>query len=281
MNSKLSPLMSLILVLMPITACAQVRKTVAVHHKSAEDTYIDAQLKIIDQHKKQLVAAGRITDPDHFSSESYLATYGWHSSCDVRTSLPGTNGENARWLAISTGCEGSFGAYTFSEEAFKQAQRLYVVHGEMLAGSDILIDATWGECIPEKGGGCVVGSSDGYTSPRAKGAFDANVIGYSVGSLTYCMKYGAHYEHCDGKDFTEPSKVVKFIDGGHIQLNHKVKYDAEMYGLIIAPPDYVDMCQCTTPMTTVTEDESKKTKACVQGGSLAPGESCAISIGIQ
>lgn len=247
-------------------------------HKSVEETYTDAQAKIIDQHKQQLIKAGRVTDPEHFSAELYLATYGWHSSCGVRNSLPGISGKNARYLAMSTGCEGSFGAYSFSQEAFRQAQHLYVIHGEMLAGTDILIDASWGECIPEKGGWCIIGSTGGYVSPRGKGAFDAEAIGYSIDGLSYCMKYGAHYEHCD-EGGTKPSRIIKIIDGGHVQLDHKAKYDAEMYGLVVMPPDYVDMCGCTIPVTYAQED--KPAKACVQGGSLAPGESCSMSVPIQ
>jgi hypothetical protein len=254
----------IVLLLTPLAGCQQVKQL--AHKPLSSDQYIDRQLKIIETHKKHLVDVGRVTDSEHFNAELYLATYGWHSPCGETQFCGG----------------GSFGAYTFSQEAFEQAKRLYVIHGEMLAGSDILTDATWGECIPEKGGGCIIGSSDGYTSPRAKGAFDAAVVGYSVGGLTYCMKYGAHYEHCDGalfdsKSLTEPSKVVKFIDGGHVQLDHKAKYDAEMYGLVITPPDYVDMCRCTTPMETAPTPPAKP---CVQGGSLGPGESCSVSLSL-
>lgn len=268
--------------LLTIAMCAGCQTTTHVRKAvSPIDSYIDKQSAIIDAHKAILVKAGRITDPDHFDADLYLTSYGWHSSCNTRNSLPGTDGENARSLAISTGCDGSFGAYTFNADAFKQAQRLYVVHGEMLAGTDILIDASWEECIPEKGGVCIIASTDGYTSPRGKGAFDVSVVGYLVDGLTYCMKYGVHYEHCDGNLSTEPSKVIKFIDGGHIQLDHKAKYDAEMYGLVIVPPDYVDMCDCTMPVMTETPEEEKKEKPCVQGGSLAPGESCSMSIQVQ
>lgn len=243
----------------PIAGCQQAKRV--IHKPETSDQYIDRQLKIIDAHKADLVKAGRITDPEHFSSELYLASYSWRDG-----------------LCKEGPC--SFGAYTFYQPAFEQAKKLYVIHGEILAGTDVLIDASWGECIEEKGGGCIIGSSDGYTSPRAKGAFDAAIVGYSVGPLTYCMKYGAHYEHCDeigsNKDYTESGKAVKFIDGGHVQLDHKAKYDAQMYGLVIAPPDYVDMCDCSTPMQTMHVDPTEK--PCTQNGTLQPGESCSVSV---
>jgi hypothetical protein len=223
--------------------------------------YIARQSKLIQEHKQLLVKAGRVTDPDHFPAELYLANYAWHTHGD-----------------------GMFGTYTFYQPAFEQAKKLYVIHGEMLAGTDILVDTSWGECIEEKYGGCIIGSSDGYASPRKPGAFDAAVVGYFVGTLTYCMKYGAHYEHCGDLDgdagFTEPAKVVEFIDGGHVRLDHKAKYDAEMYGLVIAPPDYVDMCECSATVQNIHADTppAEPAKPCVQGGTLQPGESCSVGV---
>lgn len=244
---------------------------------SPEASYIDKQFALIEAHKKFLVTAGRITDPDNFVAEMYLASYGWRLACDIAS-------DQGSWCTEGAS---SGGYYTsFSAAAFEQAKNLYVIHGVMFAGTDILIDASYGECIEEPTGGCVLNSSSGYASPRKPGAFDKDVVGHSVGALTYCLKYGVHYEHCDwGKAdaFIDSSKVVKFIDGGHVRLDHKAKYDAEMYGLILKPPDYVDMCGCTIPTIvtqTVTERGDSKPKACVQGGWLLPGESCTTSLSV-
>ena len=192
-----------------------------------ETRYINQQLKIIEAHEKLLVAAGRITDAAHWQPELYLAEYGWHSSCgDSRGTAP-----------IFCG-GGAFGAYTFSEAAYQQAKRIYVIHGTVDAGTDILVDQSYGVMIPDRNG--VVWSG----SPIGKGAFDSAIVGDSVGSLTYCQGYGNHIKYCDQADL-RGATVIKFIDKGHVQISKKATHDAVMYGLVIRPPDYIDMCDCT------------------------------------
>ncbi len=191
------------------------------------DRYINHQLKIIEAHGKQLVALGRITDPEHFDATRFLASYGWHSSC----------GDSAGTSPIL--CNGgSFGAYSFSQAAFEQAKHIYVIHGTVDAGTDILSDVSYGVMIPDRNGAVWSGS------PIGKGAFDSAIVGDSVGSLTYCQGYGNHIKYCDQADL-RGATVIKFIDKGHVQISKKATHDAVMYGLVIRPPDYIDMCDCT------------------------------------
>ncbi len=239
-----------------------VRREAVVKHESAEDRYIRQQLKIIDAHEKLLVAAGRITDAAHWQTEMYLATYGWHSAC----------GESKGTEPVF--CDsGSFGAYSFSQEAYEQAKRIYVIHGTVDAGTDILVDANYGVLQPEADGSIIMASTDGYHSPLGKGAFDPAIVGDSVGFLTYCQLYGNHDKYCDGPGLTGAT-VVKFIDKGHVRISKVAKHDAIMYGLVITPPDYVDMCACTVP----TSAPDPNVKPCVQGGTLNPAESCSVGI---
>lgn len=217
-----------------------------------EKAFHEQQDHIIREHWEQLVKSGRITD-DHVMPAALIGTYGWYDGiCDE------VYGDNSNRVDGKTAC--SFGAYSFLEAAFEQAKHLYIIRGQMAEGSALLVD---------------VGA----------GAFDKDIVGYTVPGLTYCSLHGGKLWHCGGNLFDlgpdtsfGPSKVLKFIDKFTVQLDHKAKYDAEMYGLTITPPDYVDMCNCSMPI--VQEPKEKESKPCVQGGTLAPGESCSISIPI-
>jgi hypothetical protein len=213
-------------------------------HESGE-AYINRQLKIIEAHKALLVKAGRITDPSHFSAEVYLASYGWHGDAN-----------------------GSFGAYTFYAPAFEQAKRIFVIHGEVDEGSNILVDANYGHYVEDERGVTEL-SSDNV----GKGAFDPSIVGDTVPGLTYCESYGNHNKYCDEPGLIG-AKVIKFIDRGHVMLDKTADHDAVMYGLTITPPDYVDMCGCTVPMSA----PDPNAKPCVQGGTLNPGESCTMAV---
>lgn len=185
------------IIMLATTACGQ--------HMVREKAYHAKQDAIIETHKKILVEAGRITDPDHFPPEVYIGTY---------SDIKGICDDGMK----PTPC--TFGSYTFSEEAFAQAKRMFVLHGQIAEGSDLLIDV-------------------------GQGAFDKTVVGYDVGSMSYCSLHGGKLWHCYGADsFFQKSKVVEFIDKHTVRLDHKAKWDAEMYGLTVTPPDYVDMCNC-------------------------------------
>lgn len=187
-----------------ILACGQNRNGTL-----SEKQFHKEQEALIEAHKKMLVDAGRITDPDHFMASAFLGEYGWFSGtcdeyCDRKTGV---------------GCgKCQFGAYVFSQAAFDQAKRIYVLRGQIAEGSDLLVD---------------VGS----------GAFDKDAIGSDVGYLTYCSLHGGKLHHCD-EDGLRDAKVVEFIDKNTVRLSKFAKYDAEMNGLAILPPGYVDMCAC-------------------------------------
>lgn len=154
---------------------------------------------------------------------------------------------------------GYFGAYSFSQEAFEQAMRSWKVGRAQIAeGSDILVNV-------------------------GRGGFDKSAVGYSVGYMTYCSLHGGVLHHCEEPGFPG-ARVIEFIDSTHLRLDKKAKWDAEFYGLQVTPPDYMDMCNCTnnfSPFQSTTPAQDPKTvKPCVQGGSLAPGASCSVSISI-
>lgn len=113
----------------------------------------------------------------------------------------------------------SFGSYVFSEAAFEQAKLVWRGHMQMAENSDLLI------------------SVDGTE-------FDKSVVGYSVGYLTYCSLHGGKLWHCDEKGFNG-AKVVEFIDKHTLRLDKKATWDAEMNHVLITPPTFVDMCNCT------------------------------------
>lgn len=153
--------------------------------------------------------------------------------------------------------EGYFGAYSFYQPAFDQAARSWFFHGQMAEGSDILVNVGHGE-------------------------FDKSIVGYTVGNMTYCSLHGGELHHCFGDGFAG-GKVTEFIDATHIRLDHRARWDAEMYGLATTPPDYQDMCAChdLIPFQSTTPPTDEKSKPCSQGGNLDPGESCSIPVRIQ
>lgn len=175
--------------------------------------------RIIEQHKQLLIQAGRVTD-GNFMAESFLGTYGWYNGiCDESSDEK------------PSPC--SFGAYAFSQAAFEQAKKIFILRGQVEGGSDLLID---------------VGS----------GAFDASAVGYNVGPMTYCQLTGGKLHHCGwgDKDSTfSGAKVVEFIDKHTVRLDKKARWDAEMNGLTVMPLDYVDMCHCTMPAMPALETQ--------------------------
>jgi hypothetical protein len=86
----------------------------AKKEESSAGSYINKQLKIIEQHKAVLAELGRMPS-DFWNPELFLAQYGWHSA-------PGL------W----------FGAYSFHQPAFEQAKRSWFIHGVMEKGGNRL-----------------------------------------------------------------------------------------------------------------------------------------------
>lgn len=209
----------------------------ALPNEIHEKTFHEKQYKLIENHKKALIDAGRITDPSHFFVELYLARYGWFNGiCDEDK------------YEKASPC--SFGSYVFYQPAYEQAKKIFVIHGTIDANTDILIDDSYQKYIPDKNGLILLGSTDGSHSSIGNGAFDNSIIGYNVQNLSYCEKYGNHLKYCEGEDNLSGAKVIEFIDKGHVRIDKIAKHDAAMYGLVIMPDDYKDMCQCTLPMYT-------------------------------
>jgi hypothetical protein len=200
----------------PDTSVPGAVATIALAHLPKDDTLHERAFhakheRIIEKHKKLLIDAGRISDPEHFEATFFLGTYGWfHGICDEGS------------LEKPEPCY--FGAYTFSQEAFEQAKKIYVLHGQMEQGSDLLVD---------------VGA----------GAFDKEIVGLEVPYLTYCELTGGKLRHCDSG--LKEAKVVEFIDKNTVRLNKKAEWNANMYGLTVKPDGYVDLCNCRVPMGEV------------------------------
>lgn len=100
--------------------------------KPSADVFIDKQLAIIDAHVKILAKQGRVP-ADFADGTQVLATYGWHTKC-------GSSEGAIAPVSLLQHCDGgAFGAYSYSEAAFKQAQRSWWIVGTMKAGSDLLV----------------------------------------------------------------------------------------------------------------------------------------------
>jgi hypothetical protein len=162
------------------------------------DAYIDKQLKIIEKHKDVLAKQGRM--PVDFSfPETVLAQYSWHSFKD-----------------------GLFGAYTFYEPAFQQAQKSWWIHGFVKKGSDVLIAVNKNAQFKQY---CrsVTWNMDG-TETRDCDPPMNSMVGYQVGSGL--------------------GTVVEVIDDSTLRLDRKATADTLRFDLSITPPDYEDMCAC-------------------------------------
>lgn len=209
--------------------------------KKISDSYYQAQEKIFEAKAKILRSHGRLPI-DFFDAAMILGQYGGHSS----------------------GLGSSFGAYSFYQPAFDQADRSWWIQGMMRAGSDLLVAVNRNAAFT--GGTC---NGWGSGSTREDGCFSwsykppQSPVGYSVGFI---------YKG------PENAKVIEVVDKITLRLDKTSPSDVMQYDLSILPPDYVDLCACKMPVTT--PDEMKNTRPCIQGGSLAPGASCSVTIGL-
>lgn len=260
-----------------VSACQNSTKSSGASHS---DGYHSAQEKIFKEKSAELAKAGRI--PTGFDAYRYMSQYGWHSANE---STVGTT------PIFGTG--GSFGAYAFYQPAFEQARKMWIIDGFMLPGSDLL----WV-------------TSDGTR-------FDKSVIGGKILRMTQegCWKDDGNtpcepdFKNPDFSSMLDPhsSKEIRDAtildvfghmfewegwssDGSHshgpeywrgpLRLNKKAPSFQVQYRIEILPDGYVDMCACTTYTTIRSEAVRETPKPCVQGGSLAPGETCGVSIAL-
>lgn len=155
---------------------------------------------------------------------------------------------------------GSSGVYSFYRPAYEQMQRSWVVHVVMQKGSDILIAVNRNAEFVRK---C---RSQWWGSDGSHGE-DCDVpmkppLGYSVGWM-YGGPQGAH--------------VLEVLSSNRLKLDKKASEDVLQYDVMITPPDYIDMCACVVPSSPTP---AKSETPCVQGMSLAPGQSCGITVSI-
>lgn len=172
---------------------------------SPSERYIKQQLAVIHSYAEKLVDAGRL--PDTADAFRILGQYGWHNAGSGASSV----GALATLSVLTSGTGGSFGAYTFYQPAYEQAQRSWQIHGMMETGSDIL----W--------------------PMNANAKFTEQIIGYHVGYIS------------DGPEHATVIGLPKYDDGsfrGGLQLDKKATKLVRQWGLMILPPDYVDMCAC-------------------------------------
>lgn len=252
-----------IVFLMALSACGQnKRPATATKPKSPSETYIDAQLNLIKEHAKKLAKEGRMPE-DFASTELFLAEYGWHSGNET---APGN--QPPLWLLQSGARQGtgSFGAYSFSQRAFAQAQKQWWIHGVIEKGKDLLY-------------------------PLNRNAnFDPSVVGYRISGI-YGERLSATVIEVRGKGYEwqswgsdGSSDHGKDTWSGPLRLSKPFPDDGKeprfvyQYDIAILSPDYVDMCGCT--MSSTSAPVSKSITPCIQGGSLGPGEECSVSIEI-
>lgn len=180
---------------------------VGCSHAAPGDKFIDAQMKIINEHAAMLGKLGHM-------SKSYglafmvLGTYGWHGDDN-----------------------GYFGAYSFSEAAYQQAKKAWFGHFKVLEGSNEL----WSE-DDEEDDSCLHG--DGCPI-----RFDNSAIGMAVSDMAMAwfedgkLKYGG---------FSAKIIAIK-DNGKIAILDKRAPHQAEQWGMQITPADWVDMCQCYAP----------------------------------
>lgn len=181
--------------------------------KTKSDIFIEAQQKVIDEHAKVLQDAGRMP-ADFASAYIVLGSYGWHGD----------------------GSSGSFGAYSFYEPAFEQATRSWWINGVMHAGSDLLIAVNRNVEFIRKCRG-VWADSAGHSGQDCDPPMHSPV-GYKVGVMY---------------DGSKGAKVIEVVNGHTLRLDKKSLGEALKFDLEILPPDYVDMCACTTGTRWTTQ----------------------------
>ena len=178
---------------------------------SRSEYFINEQSKLIEAHTKILSEEGRLTPAAN--SYAILSQYGWHSSCGDEV------GARPTWVFRCAG--GSFGAYSFYQPAYEQAKRSWWINGVMETGSDLLRATSYAK-------------------------FDKSIIGYDVSAISLEWDGRSEFEFIRGAKVIE---VLQYPDGSIksvVRLNKKAPRFAEQWGISITPPDYIDMCACTS-----------------------------------
>lgn len=186
----------------------------------AQQRFSAQQEALFTAHADMLKKEGRMPF-DIGDSSGALGTYGWHTDCgdSEGPSMP------VALLQHCVGGGGAFGAYSFSQAAFDQAQRSWWIHGVMEAGSDILHAVNNGAKFTEQ------------------------VVGYHVDYI------GVAPITRNGKEEWPPAlrdlivvEVPKYSDGSlrsdQLRLNKKAPSFAYTFNIGVLPPDYVNLCAC-------------------------------------
>lgn len=184
----------------------------------ASDRYIQEQEGVFSSHQAELVKQGRMPS-DFGDAYRVLGQYGWHTGRDTSVREVGTR-PSLGFLQFSDG-GGTFGAYTFYEPAWEQAQRSWWIHGVMETGSNVL------------------------HAVNMSAKFTDQVVGYYVDFLWDGCRT------CDGRTSPRHIKVLdipKYSDGSlhsrELVIDYRAKRFVEMYNVGVLPADYVDMCAC-------------------------------------
>lgn len=190
------------------TICASMACDDADLAGSAASIFRLRESALFEAHAAILQQEGRL--PADFEGVHYiLGRYGWHGHAGHERS----DGVRLRRSG------GAFGAYSFYQPAFEQAQRSWWIHGVMEAGSDILRPVNM----------------------NAK--FADQVVGYRVG----------HISVVGSRESIRDAVVVevpKYFDGSStntLRLDTKASGFALGYNIGILPPDFVSLCECGIP----------------------------------
>jgi hypothetical protein len=259
------------LLLANLGACQTTHKAIQAitpKKKTASEIYHERQQKLFDDHTKELVKLGRVSED--FDAYTLLGQYGWHTRADIAS----VGSEAPLWVLQSSGDEGAFGAYTFYPPAFEQAKRTWVVDAFMLPDSDLL----WIRNRNIKFDKSVIGRTIDFLSEDSCWKDDGNTPceeGWSwkdqqLRDAKVIDVFGHTYEYqswgSDGSHERGPEYWA-----GPLRLDKKAPAFMQQYRIIIKPSDWVDMCACTLPSAPFD-------KPCVQGGTFMPGESCSVGI---
>lgn len=188
--------------------------TVFVAVSQTANQYNATQAKVFEAKEKILVEHGRMP-VDFGNTFRVLGVYGWRR-----------------------GPTGLFGAYTFSEEAFQQADRSWFIHAMMKEGSDLLIAVNRNVKFDRSNSswilGCTGCTEEYLKKENAKTAMTGYLppvspVGYMVGFM---------YKGPEG------ATVVEVVNRTTLRLDKKSPGDVLSYDVQITPPDYRNMCEC-------------------------------------
>jgi hypothetical protein len=279
-------ILSTVMLCVCFLACGQAKKLTVKSStpKSSSDRYHEKQGVIFKAKSEELEKLGRI--PTGFDAYRYMSQYGWYSGNESAI-----GNQPPLWLLQhGDGVGGAFGAYSFYQPAFEQAKNMWVFDGFMLPGSDLLWiknsnikfdKSVIGRIVPGLvPTGCYADNGNDPCEPEFKNPhYSGTLFPKSPGELENAKVidvFGHEYESQSWGSDGSYDHGPEYWDGP-LRLDKKATAFLEMHRIELLPFGYVDMCACI--ITTTSAQSETPAKACVQGGTLMPGETCSVSLG--